>query len=73
MDQRARIAIAELVDPIGAPDQDQDDRQGQEGEEDLEGPLDSGLGGFGGALPAQVLDGVIEREGDEESQGEDLE
>lgn len=68
MYQRPTVPIAQLVDTVNTPRQYQNDGQTQEPDEDFETWTHLQLTGCFG-----VADSVIDGEGDEDTEGEDLE
>lgn len=70
VNQRSGVAIAELVDTIGATDEDEENGEGHEGHKDLELP---GHGGFGDGGAAAEANGVVGSEANKDDQSDDLE
>ena len=70
---RPAVAITQLVDAEHASNEDDDDRQADEGHEELELGIDATAGDFAGSHVLAVAECVLDRQNDEDEDDDDLE
>lgn len=66
------VAVAQFIDAVGAPDEDDYDRKADEDDKVLEGPIDAFTRGFAGSDVFAVTESVLDGQQNEDEDDDDL-